>query len=672
MATRMQQRRGLSTQWAEFDPVLRPGEFGWESDTNNVKIGDGVKPWSELPYFNATNIDLSLYATEEYVDDAIEGIGAALPTQTDNAGKYLTTDGTAASWAEVDTFPTQTDNEGKFLTTDGTDVSWAAVDALPDQTGNSGKFLTTDGTAATWSGLDDYATVEYVDSAVADIPPGTVVSDTAPLTAEDNALWWNSSNATLYIYYDNAWVQAVAGVTGPQGLQGIQGPAGPTGASGLEWKGTWDDETAYLENDAVFYNNSSWFASSNITAGEIPSNASTLWFPLALQGATGPTGPQGPKGDKGDPGGLAQLDDYATKVYVDDAIDAIDALPDQATNAGKYLTTDGTATSWAEIDLDSKQDKVANVTDTEIGYLDGVTSAIQTQLDDKADLDSPAFTGDVDFSDATSVDLSTVTITRTPSKAGSSTQPLGTITSNGGTPATLTSFTLPEAGSYLVSLNARVNAPIDTLGVGQYRVTGRTSAGLYPITLLSGNMPTIEGIAVQLRANRTYMLTASLELTGATFANYGWVTTAGLSPLGNYGGSMATNGTSPRSPSNAYVLITPTVDTNVSLFLHFFEGAVGTNREWGEVSIMELPSDTYWTSQRQPVVEIRNSTNTTVIGNPVRMSNMLDSTVSSTQIITVQNQTTYNITGRDASLRSVTFPSDANGRTSVAWTKLFL
>ena len=41
-------------------------------------------------------------------------------------------------------------------------------------------------------------------------------------------------------------------------------------------------------------------------------------------------------------------------------------------------------TSGIQIQLDAKQPKVANVSDTEIGYLDGVTSAIQTQLDDKS------------------------------------------------------------------------------------------------------------------------------------------------------------------------------------------------------------------------------------------------------------------------------------------------
>lgn len=73
----------------------------------------------------------------------------------------------------------------------------------------------------------------------------------------------------------------------------------------------------------------------------------------------------------------------ATTDYVDTAIGNIDALPSQATNDGRFLQTDGTTASWQIVDLSTKQDKVTNVSDTEIGYLDGVTSAIQTQLNAK-------------------------------------------------------------------------------------------------------------------------------------------------------------------------------------------------------------------------------------------------------------------------------------------------
>lgn len=54
-----------------------------------------------------------------------------LPSQAGQAGKFLTTDGTNASWGNVDALPSQTGQNGKFLTTNGTNASWSAVD-IPD------------------------------------------------------------------------------------------------------------------------------------------------------------------------------------------------------------------------------------------------------------------------------------------------------------------------------------------------------------------------------------------------------------------------------------------------------------------------------------------------------------------------------------------------------------
>ena len=58
-----------------------------------------------------------------------------LPTQTNNNGKYLKTNGTTCSWEDVAALPSQTGNNGKFLTTNGTDPSW---DNLPVMVGSDG------------------------------------------------------------------------------------------------------------------------------------------------------------------------------------------------------------------------------------------------------------------------------------------------------------------------------------------------------------------------------------------------------------------------------------------------------------------------------------------------------------------------------------------------------
>lgn len=69
----------LSTSFSANNPILQLGELGYETDTNKLKIGDGVTAWNDLAY---------------------AGDGG-LPLQTGQSGKFLTTDGTDASWTAV-------------------------------------------------------------------------------------------------------------------------------------------------------------------------------------------------------------------------------------------------------------------------------------------------------------------------------------------------------------------------------------------------------------------------------------------------------------------------------------------------------------------------------------------------------------------------------------------
>lgn len=56
MTARIQIRRDLASNWIApgADPVLASGEFGYETDTGVIKIGDGVEPWSNLPILFAS------------------------------------------------------------------------------------------------------------------------------------------------------------------------------------------------------------------------------------------------------------------------------------------------------------------------------------------------------------------------------------------------------------------------------------------------------------------------------------------------------------------------------------------------------------------------------------------------------------------------------------------
>ena len=44
-------RRDTSTNWYATNPILLSGEQGYETNTGKMKIGDGIRPWCQLPYF---------------------------------------------------------------------------------------------------------------------------------------------------------------------------------------------------------------------------------------------------------------------------------------------------------------------------------------------------------------------------------------------------------------------------------------------------------------------------------------------------------------------------------------------------------------------------------------------------------------------------------------------
>lgn len=72
-------RRGTAAQWLVNDTVLRDGELGIATDTNQFKIGNGVLPWTALPYF----VDHAAIA-QMIADAVIDGVpgpqGPAGPT----------------------------------------------------------------------------------------------------------------------------------------------------------------------------------------------------------------------------------------------------------------------------------------------------------------------------------------------------------------------------------------------------------------------------------------------------------------------------------------------------------------------------------------------------------------------------------------------------------------
>lgn len=75
MTAKIQVRRDLASNWTTANPTLAAGEFGYETDTGLIKIGDGSTAWASLnPFYSnyttytptvsqGTNADISYTGT---------------------------------------------------------------------------------------------------------------------------------------------------------------------------------------------------------------------------------------------------------------------------------------------------------------------------------------------------------------------------------------------------------------------------------------------------------------------------------------------------------------------------------------------------------------------------------------------------------------------------------
>jgi hypothetical protein len=57
VVTQIQARRGTAAQWTSANPTLAAGEWGYETDTGKVKIGNGSTAWNSLGYTGAGDIE---------------------------------------------------------------------------------------------------------------------------------------------------------------------------------------------------------------------------------------------------------------------------------------------------------------------------------------------------------------------------------------------------------------------------------------------------------------------------------------------------------------------------------------------------------------------------------------------------------------------------------------
>ena len=176
MATRIQLRRDISTNWISNNPILAEGEIGIETDTNKLKIGNGISTWNILNYYGAT---LSKHS-ELTLDDGTNphgttksDIGLSNVDNTSDIDKPISTSTQNALDLKLDKVTTSGVERAYIINADGSPGTKATSefkDVL--EFANLAAFPTTGETGKIYLALDTNKTYRWSGSAYVQIGGG--------------------------------------------------------------------------------------------------------------------------------------------------------------------------------------------------------------------------------------------------------------------------------------------------------------------------------------------------------------------------------------------------------------------------------------------------------------------------------------------------------------------
>jgi hypothetical protein len=420
MATRMQQRKGTEAQWISTNngngPVLNAGEIGYETDTNKFKIGDGINHWVDLNYFAdevalGGNIDDYIPLTQRGTANGVAtlnsdgvipssqipslvGLDSEITSAVSTAITNLV-DGAPFALDTLNEIAAAMADDANYATTVITALNTKAPLASPTFTG------TVNGISAAMVGLGNVNNTsdanKPVSDAVATALSAKLNSSEAGATAVEAVYNKLNGGTGIDITQDGTSKVITVAIDSTVATETYA----DTAASGAV--STHSDDTTSVHGIADTANlvtlagtqqlTNKTLAEPTITHGTSPSQVSISSLEISyLDGLT--TNINTKFGDI----------DTALGNKVNSA--DLTALAQDAVGGsiGTGLSYD-TVTNVLSVNQTSMQARVSGVSDVEIGYLDGVTSAIQTQLDAKlasstaestyAPIASPTFTGTV-------------------------------------------------------------------------------------------------------------------------------------------------------------------------------------------------------------------------------------------------------------------------------------
>lgn len=209
---------------------------------------------------------------------------------------------------------------------------------------------------------------------------GATVSANPPGSAEIGQLWFDEDTGKTFVYYDSQWIEVGAGSGITSVTVSSSAPASPT--EGEMW---FDSDTA----QSFTYYDSQWIElGASAMVAQVQSSAPTdpiagqIWFDSDTGGTYIYYGTNWIEVGVAPLNAVLNTYDAKGDVVVGTADNTISRLA-VGSNGTVLTANSSTATGIAWVTPTVYQAVVANVSDAEIGYLDGVTSAIQTQLSNK-------------------------------------------------------------------------------------------------------------------------------------------------------------------------------------------------------------------------------------------------------------------------------------------------
>ena len=466
---RIQVRRGTASQWTSVNPILAAGEMGVESDTNLFKFGNGSSTWTALVYANNSDVAIG-EISQDAIDTALT-MGAGLTkTYSDGANTItINVDSTVValkSYVDTGVATAASDATTKVaaeaalrVSGDSASVSTAAADATTKA--NAAQAAAIAAAAAALSSLSNTVDSDFVP--VSDLgQPNGVATLNASTKVPTSQIDTDVIALKTYVQSQDTAAILTANTYTDGQVANLVGGAPAT-------LNTLNELSTALAADANF--------STTIT------NSIGLKAPLASPTFTGTvTIPSG-----------ASISGFA--------------LLESPIFSGTVSLPSGTS--------------IGSVGSAEIGYLDGVTSTLQGQIDAKAPAAAPTFTGSVTLPSTTSIgEVSNVEIAYVNGATSNLQQqldakaPLANAVFTGTFEAPVATIT----GAMLVNGTVTSSQIADgTIATGDLADSAVTSAKIADGTIVDGDIHASAGIATSKVAGLDTALGLLAPLAAPTF-----------------------------------------------------------------------------------------------------------------------------------------------------------